>query len=220
MPRAIDNAWITEVQRVHGSTAFAWLFDIPLLVNESLHVRAAITPYPSSLVVGPTTFQPWPSAIGPIEDDIDGAHAQLAITLSNHGRVLMPYFRPGEQIEGPIGRNVTVRLVKVDQLSVAWMYAWRIAAIGADESRVTLRLEELNWWDLDVPQDRFSADQCRFLFGDQSTGCPYIISPTAAYRSCGGTLADCIARGEDMRNRNLGDVLPAQWGGFPGMAEQ
>ncbi len=220
MPRTLDPGWITEIQRQHGQVPFAWLFDIPLFTSDVLHLRAAITSHPSALVFGPITFQPWPCKLAPIEESIEGDLPQLALSLSNHGRMLMRYFQPDDLATGPVGRNLNVRLVKVDSLATAMFFSWRIASVPADARTVTLRLEELNWWEIDVPQDRFSTGNCRFLFGRPDTGCPYIVTAGAAFRHCGGTLDECSARGDDMRQRNLGSVLPEQFGAFPGMADQ
>jgi hypothetical protein len=220
MPRSTPSGWTEEVLRIHGSTPFAWLFDIPLAVSDALHVRAAITPYPEPLTHLGVTYLPWPAKLGTIEEDLEGNIPQLALTLSNHGRMLMPYFMPEDRATGPVGRDLVVRLLKVDDLTQSWRFVWRIANAAADSKQVTLRLEPENWFEIDVPQDRFQRGLCRFQLGVRASGCPYPVNAAAAYRSCNQTLQDCGARGDDMVVRSLPRLLPRMWGGFSGMAAQ
>lgn len=221
MPRATPASWLAEVDRIHGTTPLAWLFEIPLHVSASLHVRAAITPHPTPIVFsGAVTYLPWACKLSALEEDLDSSIPQMSLQVSNHGRFAMRYLMPTDRSVGPVGRMLEARLVKLDDLANPWLFTWRIAAAAADDKSVTFRLEPPNWFELDVPQDRFQQGLCRLRFGQQSSGCPYVVNASAAFRDCPGTLAACTARGDDMVVRGLPRLLPQLWGGFSGMARQ
>ena len=215
--KAFSSGWIDELQRVHGREAFAWCISLPLFRSPTVSLSVALTPHPEPLTVSGVTFYPWPCAMSDVEENGDARLPEFTLALANVGRMLMPYVLPADPKTGPIGRGAIFRVVRVADASVQWNFTFTVQGIEATREAVNFRLGVDNLFEAEFPLESYSAKLCQFPFGKPGEGCPYVVNAAAAYRSCPGTYAACSARGDDMRTRNLGDVLPEGWGGCPGL---
>lgn len=198
------------------ASPFLWLWEIEVENNP--------TPTPSSVVrlvaaeeeiaLGVRTFYPFPIAQSAIEQSSEGNLPTLTLSVDNTGRWLMPYL---DQVGGFLGNRARSWLVNRSAVSEsdALRFTWHISSAEASAEAVTFRLEVPNPLLRRVPVDRFNPQTCRWVFG--SVECGYIINAVAAFTTCGKTLADCIARGDDEDARRIPRRHPLRFGGFRGV---
>ena len=235
MPITLAQQFKDAIERPHGSASDRLLWLIELQLKRSYKSGVTIVP---SLVArvcsteqtlvwptgGPTATYEWFPAnftFTPIEQDQEGTLPQMDLTVDNTSRVLMPYLHDGDGMEG---NYCHVYLVPESAIEVPHpnhvFQKWELQVAGtfANEEGVTFRLERANFFTRMVPQDRFTARQCRWAFG--SAECGYIINDVAAYSTCPKSLTACVARGQDHAARGLPVLHPGRFGGFPGIPTQ
>lgn len=217
---ATDYIWLVEVQLRRSER----ISTSPLVVSAPLVARLCsdveVITWPAS---NPTTqtWSPFNFSISAIEENSDGDLPELQLTVSNHGRILMPTLHDGDAFEG---NPCTIYLVPRASLSIAYpnhqAQRWDliIASASATDEAVTFRLARQNFFAKVVPQDRFIAQRCRWQFG--SSQCGYVLNSSAGFQECPKTLEACAARGQDHLARGLPVLHPARFGGFPGIPKQ
>jgi phage-related protein len=168
-----------------------------------------------------TEWDPFNFSLSPITQNQEGDLPVVQLSVDNVGRTLMLPLHEGQGLEG---NYVHLDLVPRSGLSVAYpneeyrKFEFQIASASADDEVVTFKLERANFFTRMAPQDRYSARRCRWAFG--SDECGYVVNDVAGFTTCGKTMADCIARGEDHEARGLPVLHPQRIGAFPGIPKQ
>ena len=140
----LPSGWDVKIQKVHGASAFAWCWLIPLHVDATLNLNVALTDYSAPVTIAGIKYYPYPMKQSAIEDDGDGNLPQLSLQLSNSHRLLAPYLEsPGDE-RGMFGRVAEGRLVAADSPGVVVLYKFEIQSATLDDNMVSLRLEQRN----------------------------------------------------------------------------
>jgi phage-related protein len=218
LPAALEDGIRDRFQ----SSPLTWAIYLPLFQDAATNIAARLTAYPHALSIGGKTYSPWPMSLSKIEADRDGSPPQMRVLLSNVGRFLMPYLEQPADSRGLLGRRVQIHLVNLgDDPSAAHdeQFILEFEASGCNASRASaeLTLDVLNFFDRDMPQDRFNPRTCRHNFGQGA--CTYRLSPWSTFSTCTNLYDACVARSVDMLGRGL-DAMLQQFGGFPGVLPQ
>jgi len=211
---SLPTSWRTASQLLHQASGWAWLWEITADRATGGRTVFRITAQPTTVVYAGMTFYPVPMMQGAIAENAEGDLPQLALTIDNSSRFLAGYFSVGA---GFMGQKALGWLVNLGDLTQAALFRFVVAGASLTETAVDLRLEMTNLSKFQLPQQRYSARVCRWLFGGPE--CGYVINAAAAYTTCDRTLGQCNARGQDMANRNLPKLQPRRFGGFPGISE-
>lgn len=168
----------------------------------------------SVVATGLGTFYPFPIFQGPIEQSGEGDLPTMTISVDNRTRWLMPFL---DQSNGFVGNTAKAWLVNAFAPDIAQSVAFEfhVSSAEATAEAVTLRLDLPNFFQRQVPQDRYSPWRCRWPFGGLE--CGYIISATASFTDCPKTLDACIARGLDELSRGIPVLHPKRFGAFRGV---
>lgn len=173
--------------------------------------------WPASSPAGETWY-PMPFTWTPITQSKAGDLPQLSVSIDNSTRGLMRYLHSGDGLES---NPVKLYLIAEGGLGIAYpnqeylLQALVIASARANDEAITLNLEEPNYFQRNVPPDRFAANRCRWAWAGLE--CGYVQSEVAGYTSCPKTPSACNARGLDMLSRGLPQLQPRRFGGFPGI---
>jgi len=228
MPLIIPDSHRGEAEKAHGENEWIWLYEIEAQVDAlSPPVVFRLTSAQEDFVwpaskVPQQTWYPYAIAHSQFERDSEGGLPQVQLTVSNATRLMMDLMH---QTDGFVGRKVKIWLLQrasrdegtsTEEHSMSWQF--QIASSSANAEAATFRLELPNFFLRKSPQQRFQAERCGFVFGGNK--CGYIISAAAAYTTCGKSVEDCIARGQDHAARNLPVLHPARFGAFPGVPIQ
>lgn len=176
-----------------------------------------------AVTVGPNqqTWYPFPFTFSPIEMNQEGDLPQIELTVDNTARFLMQYLHDGDGIEG---NRAILYLVPSGALSLVYpnhqYQRWdlEVAGVVANEEAIGIRLELPNFLQRRSPTDRYIPSRCRWQYG--SGECGYVLNQFAAFATCNKTIGACIDRGADLIARGLPPVLPANYGGHPGVSVQ
>lgn len=227
MAKTLPGDWQDRIVQIHQGQPWHWCWDFQLQKNASVHTRARLVGYPETLApsaLTPLVFYPYPITQGVIEESGEGDLPQLQVQLSNVGRMLAPFFETVPEDEGIIGSVAQAWLLNRGDLSVADAYAFEVVDAEVGDEWCGLRLELPSFFERRTPQDRYSAQRCRWRFGTgtptRPSPCGYIINAAAAFTTCGKTYDECVARGDDEEARNLTRLHPRRFGGQLGIPRQ
>lgn len=230
MPITLPAGMQLEAERPQGRGPWIWLCEIelapatPSLAQTVFRMTSydQVVTWPAAFSSPPAkTWHPFPFEFTEIEENQEGDLPQMDLAVDNTARTLMRYLHSGD---GCVGNAVQLYLVHEDGLDIAspdeeyLTWPLRIAQVMATDTQVTFRLEDPNWFERRVPADRFIANRCRWRFGGPE--CGYPVNAVAAYTTCGGTLSECILRGQDEAVRRLPVLHPLRFGGFRGIRVQ
>lgn len=213
--RSRPYIWLWELQVYDGDEV------LPPIVFRATSYHEPVQ-WPQALTAPPQVeWFPFGFEFSEIEEGKEGDLPQAELSLDNTTRLLSRYLH---EFHGFEGQRATLFLVTEEGLAVPYpdheflRWDFRVAAASASGDAVTLRLEQPNFLQRKLPQDRYVAHRCRWPFGGQE--CGYIVNAVAAFTTCGKTVADCVARGDDERLRGLPVLHPRRFGGFPGIPRQ
>jgi hypothetical protein len=218
MPRSIPTAWRTQMQKVHGTQPWVWLWEITADTSETARPTFRLTPYPSEITFndgsGARVFYPSSMTQGLIVESGDGDLPQLDLAIDNTRRTMLYYFETGA---GFMNQAATGWLVNLADLSEFRRFDYQIRGASVSMEAAQLHLEQPNYFKRLVPQDRYNPSRCRWRFGGDE--CGYRSTSFAAYTECDKTIQACMLRGLDMVSRNLPKLQPERFGGFLGIPE-
>jgi len=230
MPIILPASIATEAERPQQGSGWVWLWrltlyagdeSIPEVVFRICSWHEVIQWPPSGSSPPQFDWYPFPFSHSLIEETRDGDLPQLELSLDNSTRVLSRYMHDHHGFEG---MPAELYLVNEAGLAIAYpnheyeRWAFRVASASATEKVINLRMEMPNFLQRKIPQVRFHARRCRWVFGSEE--CGYPINSAAAFTTCGKTIADCVARGADEATRRLPVLHPRRFGGFPGIPRQ
>lgn len=205
-----------EIRKAQQTSPFVWLWQLTADVTVSAETTFYLCNQDAVLSWGGIDWRPYPFSMGEIALEGDGSMPTMTLTLDNSMRTLSRYLEVGQ---GFINSTAKVYLVNKRLLTAAagtfWTMSWTVAGAVLAENQVSFQLELFNWNRIDLPADRFSPTQCRWEFGGRE--CGYVINGAAAYTACDLTVANCVARGLDMKARGLPQLQPRRFGGFVGI---
>ncbi len=210
----LPTSWRVASQLLHQTAVWAWLWQIVADRATGGRTVFRITAQPTTIVYAGMTFYPVPMTQSAIGENAEGDLPQATLVVDNSSRFMRGYFSVGA---GFMGQEVLGWLVNLSDLTQAAQFRFTVAGASVTEEQAEFRLERLNLSKFMLPQQRYSAQVCRWVFG--SSECGYVLNAAAAYQTCPRTLGACSARGIDMQNRNLPKLQPGRFGGFPGISE-
>lgn len=210
----LPATWKAATQQLHQSSPWAWLWQI--VVDRATGARTVfrITAQPTPVVYASMTFYPVPMTQSAITENAEGDLPEVTLAVDNTSRLTRGYFDQGA---GFMGQEVLGWLVNLSDLTQASLFRFTVAGASMNETQAEFKLERLNLSKFQLPQNRYSAKVCRWVFGGPE--CGYVLNAAAGYQTCPRTLAACSARGADMAARNLPKLQPRRFGGFPGISE-
>lgn len=219
MPTSLPPELLEGTQAAAPAAPFLWLWqmflDVQPAPGTSLVLRVVANTAP--VVIGTTTFYPFPLTQSAVEQRGDGELPQMQLTLDNRTRWLSPYLDAGD---GFLGREVQCWVVNgaalPSSLAGQFGFTFHVAAAEADADAVTFRLEMPNTFSIRVPHRVILADLCQWAYG--SAECGYIVNDVAGFTDCPKTVDACIERGEDERARRLPVRHPDRYGAFLGVS--
>ena len=219
MPQTVPSSFVTEIEKVHQTSPFKWLWEIVADDPEppTAPTWFRLVAHEANVVWNSKTFYAYNLKHSPLVWSSDGDLPTMRLVVSNVARLLMPYLETGDGFQG---RRATAYVVNTGNLgaSEVMQFDFQIATATATRDACEFRLRLPNFFDKLVPVDRYNAERCRWGFG--GVECGYIINAIAAYQTCGKTLYDCINRGLDEAARNLPVLHPIRFGGFAGVPVQ
>jgi hypothetical protein len=175
-----------------------------------------------AVIVGPTeTWYPFPFNFSPIEQNQEGDLPQLELSIDNTARFLSEHMHAGNGMEG---NPATLFLVPTAALPLVYpnhqYQRWDLQVAGAvmGDEAIAIRLEMPNFFTSTSPTDCYVPSRCRWQYGGGQ--CGYVLNAFAAFATCPKTIQACIDRGADLVARGLPAVLPANYGGHPGVSVQ
>lgn len=219
---AIPSMLAPLAEIAQADKAWVWLLRVQAQVNSQtpavvflFTTRAQTVTWPPS---GPSaeTYYPFPFAFDNIEVGSEGDLPQLDVVLDNSTRVLMDLAHSANGFEGA---EAVLHLVHEDTLGDAGeVLTWSFEVESGDASGegFVLHLAGQNFWQVQVPTDRFLRKRCRFQHGGEE--CGYVVNEVAAFQSCAKTPEACSAHGDDEVARQLPRLHPKRYGAFPGIA--
>lgn len=214
--RTWPAGWRVEAEKKHQTTPWVWLWDLPLHIDGSLQLRAALTHYREPITLSGVVYQPWPIEMEELDESGEGDLPTLTLSIGNRPRLLAPYLEEPGPKKGLLGKEIIIRFANLDLLPHYWEFRYECRHASLTNEALLLTLEPPNYLQHVIPEERYTS-LCRHpRFGRGA--CPYVINQHAAYTTCPRTFAACEARGADMRTRVLGDVLPEAYGGFFGLS--
>tara|TARA_R110002073_G_scaffold326370_1_gene506164 strand:+ start:17389 stop:18081 length:693 start_codon:yes stop_codon:yes gene_type:complete len=166
-------------------------------------------------------WDPFPFTFSPVTQTQEGDLTEIDLSVDNTARLLMRWLHAGDGLEG---NRATLFLVPKNGLDIPHPnHEFRsieveVSGVAANDEAVTFRLAKPNWFSISSPTDRYVPKRCRHEYGSDS--CGYVLNEFAAHPRCGKLQADCIERGLDLRARGLPEVLPANYGGHPGVSRR
>jgi phage-related protein len=237
MPITLPQTFKDEIERPQQSNAMLWLLDlvvsrgdvlVPPVILRIYNGQSTLT-WPlgtadtttGRLPAGARTWYPFPFAHSGFEQNQEGDLPQVELTIDNTSRFLMQYLHDGDGLEG---NAATLFLVPSNSLGLTYPnhefrhWELEVAGVIANEEAIGIRLERPNFLQRTSPGDRYIPSRCRWQFGGPQ--CGYVINGFAAFTRCPKTIAACIARGADMEERGLPEILPGNFGGHPGVSTQ
>ena len=207
---------LEQVNDPEPAHPFLWCWQIDLATVGDKIYTARLVNHDQVVQLAPgLEFDPFPIAHSQIEQNSDGDLPEIGLTIDNRTRFLSRFLH---QAEGFVDNEVVVYLLSAANPSEAeaLSFRWRVVGAELNADAISLRLEAgTNFFDRLLPQGRFSAYRCPFLFGGPE--CGYPINQAAAYTDCGKSLEDCILRGEDEALRRIPVLHPQRFGGFRGI---
>jgi hypothetical protein len=226
MAITLPNSIASQIKRPHGTNDAIWLLELELQAGTELlpPVLARLCDGAETITwpVGdpsPKTWHPFPFSFGPIEETQEGDMTQLELQIDNSTRFLMRWLHDGNGLEG---RRATLYLTFRNGLPIVYpnheFQRFKLVVLGAAAAgdAVSLRLGLPNWFQLQLPMDRYVPSKCRWDFAGPQ--CGYVLNSFAGFTSCPKTIAACIERGQDHYARGLPLVLPGNYGGHPGIS--
>lgn len=204
-----------------GEWVFMWDLELQRRTKVLPPVVFRMTSRPSPVTWPPTTgnlFYPFGFAMTPMEQDNEGNLPSVELSVDNTGRQLMRHAHGGEGFEGNRATLYLTHANAIDSVNESIGYEFQVQSATAAQDSLTLRLESTNLNEKRIPWGRYVQGSCRWLFGGPE--CSYAITATAAFTSCGKTIADCTARGLDEVSRQLPQMHPKRFGAFPGIGTQ
>ena len=107
--------------------------------------------------------------------------------------------------------RLTLILTHKNHLTQGIKWVFEVKQVSVNDEAMTIRVGIRNLYQIPVPTDVFVAGRCRWRF--RGPECAY----AGDIESCGKTLADCVACGEDEKANGRPVRHPRQYGGFPGI---
>jgi hypothetical protein len=232
MPLVLPASFKTEIERPQGRDPIVVFAEIqlvrpddgvpPLLLRVCAWHQSFVWRDPTNPAgTGSDTWYPLGFTHTEIGQEQEGRIQQVDVTVDNTTRLLMRYLHSGEGVEG---NYLWLYRAPASALTIAYpneefeKFQFRIASVSATDVGVTFHCEQRNFLDWRAPADVFVGSGCRWAKEFGGTNCGYVINSVAAFTTCPGTIAACIARGEDHRVRGLPVIHPARFGAFPGIA--
>lgn len=216
---ALPAGFLTEIRKQQQTTPFVWLWKLVADTTTIATTTFYLARYTEAVTWGGITWRPWPIEISAFDQSGSTDIPTMTLTLDNSTRILSRYLEIGQ---GFIDTTAQAYIVNTKNLGGSpveyWTTSWTVAQATASAASVQFRLELINWNEVQLPQDRFNAQRCRWVFG--SSECGYIDNSVAAYHSCDKTITQCTARGLDMLARGLPKLQPERFGGFLGIPVQ
>lgn len=228
MPLTLPQKFRDEGERPQQTNPWLWLLELVISRGDELLPPVILrTTSGQAQLQWPlsdpdlTTWYPFPFDFSPIEMNQEGDLPQLELTVDNTTRFLSEYLHAGNGMEG---NPAVLFLVPTGALGIAYpnhqFQRWDLQVAGAvmNEEGIGIRLEMPNFFTRTSPMDRYVPSRCRWQYG--SGNCGYVLNEFAAFPTCSKLIGACIERGEDLRVRGLPVVLPANYGGHPGVSVQ
>lgn len=219
-------------ERPHGRDRWIILWEIELVratttlppVVFRMTSRKEPTDWPPGTSPPRATYYPFPFDQSPIEQTNEASLPAVDLAIDNTTKINMALLHAGDGFEGNRATLIVTNEAALagpdypNQHEMRWDFV--IASAIATPETISFRLEQPNLLQRLVPADRFVARRCRFAgrFGGEE--CGYPVNEVAAFTSCGGTIEECIERGEDEALRRLPVLHPRRFGGFLGIPAQ
>lgn len=230
MPLTLHQNLIDSTKKVHADSPwlFLWYFEVDITTSASTVLR--LVRYPTEITplalpaphVG-KKFYPFPMSWSDYTEEGEANLPRMQLTLENASRLFSQHLENGQ---GFIGNLVSLFLIPLDlHLDTPvggeppfWIQRnFHVVDAGVDSQDVVLGLELPNFYERLYPEQIYNPNRCRFRFGLQGGGCPYVLSTAAAHDDCSKELVECSTRGLDMASRGYPKrLLPERFGGFPG----
>lgn len=182
-----------------------------------------LTTYTAEVTWPPTgpdaeVYYPFPFKFDNIEQNSEGDLPQVDVVLDNSTRVMMDLAYQAHGFEGSQVRLVLLNEDTLDTATESVEFRFEVVGSEANNESLTLRLGVRNFFEVQIPSDRFVANRCRHKHG--GLRCGYIVNDVAAFSTCDKTLTACIAHGDDEVARGLPRLHPRRFGGFRGIPVQ
>lgn len=222
MPRPLPTVMQVISELSHNSSPWIWLLRVQAQTDPELPpVVIPLTTHSAEVTWPPTgpdaeTFYPYAWKFGSIEETSEGDLPQLDLTFDNSTRVLMGMAHQVNGFEGADAKLVLINsaTLAIDTEFLEWDFV--VASSTANAKAFQVRLEMRNFFQVQLPSDRYVANRCRRQFGGKH--CGYVVNEVAAFQTCDKTLTACVAHGDDEVARNLPRLHPLRYGGFRGIA--
>lgn len=223
MPKDLDSYSKVAKNSSANSDPFIWLYEFNLPETaDAPFMQYRITSLARQLRFGeddegaPLLWYPAPVTNSGITETSKGDLPVMVVSIGSTGYKLAAEI---DRRDGLIGARANVRLItlKGGAIPDAGLYfPGEVTSTSINAQGVSVEVSAPNFFRQQFPRDIYSRGTCSRLFG--APECGYDTAAAGAlYQSCSGTLAACIARGDDEENRSVPRRHPRNFRAFPGI---
>lgn len=224
--RVLATPLVERSRMLSDEDGWIWLYELEVPTDPPTRYRLAghrtAVSFGTTSSGEPLVYAPAPILHGPLEQNSDGEAAKVQLQVGNADRVLMQDL---EDYDGLADVAVKILVVHRDHLGDpnAKGLEFRGVVLGtrATPERVAFDVGVQDLFAFKLPAQRFTKFYCRHLeqgYGSALCGAPIDDAGFFAdFPTCGGTLADCRARGAGELAHGLPVLHPLRYGGFPGI---
>lgn len=116
-----------------------------------------LTTHRQSVTFSSQAWNPWPMKLGRFHDSGTGDLPTTELTISNIGRLAMPYLEARSWDEGDV-QIILVFAEEADAIPIALRMRFAILAASAKQDAITLTLGQPSFWSRQFPGRRYIRD--------------------------------------------------------------
>jgi len=167
------------------NTSSAWLTLLKVQIGPSAY--AYFTNNNTDVTYDSQVYTAYPFVLGTKTESSQGKIIQYDLSISNVGRLLIPYLKA---YNGLKGYTITIYIVNSDLLSeiAAITETYDVLSCNYNSKNVNFQLGKANLLNLSFPKKRYKKNFCDWEF--KGTACKYVGAET----TCNKTLAECQVR--------------------------
>ena len=219
-----DLSQLTKAHKnqIESEDPFIWLFEfeMPDGTRHRLTNFTELVEFGEDDTGSPIAYYPAPIVHSGIEQSSEGDIPSIKVTLAVGGAFWLT--SAVDQHGGLVGQRARILVVsslELDNPAAAIVEDARVVSAAMDNRSITVELSAFNVFKARLPRFLYSRRRCRWVFGSGECGYNVQAGGATTFTSCGYTLEDCTARGdEELANPTIGvRHHPERFGGFPGI---
>lgn len=200
---------------------FVWLYEVEVPTDPPTRYRLVRNTQP--ITFRGNVYSPFPVSHTETKLDDRGNLPTVDLTVSNVSRELMSTLNSHDGLVGqPVRIILTHDLTIVTGQSI-WEHNYKVIKTTATDKIVSVKLGDLNLYDVKVPAQKMMRYYCRHQY--QDAYCGYAVDPShenylsTCDKTLGGTNG-CRTHGRSEAYAGIPVLHPERFGGFPGIPER